>query len=153
MKTYTVYKIVRQRNGECFYVGATSLDLETRLYQHAHAPSSVGEWVRNNKHSIVEVARYTDPIAAQEHETLLIAELKPKLNTAKSSFIATHAGGRTNGAKNKKPTRSAYIYVRLTDELKDWVLAQAGKSDSDKVVSILEDCRQNHNNKRREKAS
>lgn len=51
---------------------------------------------------------------------------------------------RTNGAKNKKPTRSAYIYVRLTDELKDWVLAQAGKSDSDKVVSVLEDCRQNH---------
>lgn len=144
MKTYTVYKIVRPRNGECFYVGATSLTLEKRLYQHLHADSSVGDWVRNNKHTIVKVQEYADAMAAQEHETRLIVELKPKLNVAKSSFLASHAGGRKAGARNKAPTRSAYIYVRLTDELREWVLAQAGKSDSDKVVSVLEDCRQNH---------
>lgn len=62
---------------------------------------------------------------------------------------------RTVGAKNKKPTRTAYIYVRLTEELHDWLIAQKDKdqSKSDKVVSILEDCRQNHKQQRRVKAS
>lgn len=59
---------------------------------------------------------------------------------------------RTAGAKNKKPTRTSYIYVRLTDELYDWVMEQQGRSESDKVVSILEDCRQNHK-RRRDRAS
>lgn len=55
---------------------------------------------------------------------------------------------RPKGSKNKSTlqgkARCAYIYVRLTEDLKDWVLAHDGKSDSDKAVTALENCRQNH---------
>lgn len=144
MKTYTVYKLLLRRSGECVYVGVTTLPLEKRLYQHRHADTPVGEWMRANKHIVVEVEEHDNSYTAQEHEMRLIAELKPKLNVRCSSSIATHAGGRKRGAKNKRPARTAYIYVRLTEDLKDWVLGQPGKSDSDKVVSVLEDCRQYH---------
>lgn len=45
---------------------------------------------------------------------------------------------RTKGAKNKNPTRERYIYVRMTADLYDWVLAHEGRSESDTVVQLLE---------------
>jgi len=48
---------------------------------------------------------------------------------------------RTKGSRNKKPARERYIYVRMTADLHAWVLAHAGRSESDTVVRLLEACR------------